>query len=117
MSKRKIVIIGAGSASFGPTTLATIMRNEALRGSELALVDLDERAVNDAARVAGRMNESWGAEMSICATTERRDALPGATHVVVSIEVAPREQLWRLDWESGGLCRCIALDVGALLVG
>ncbi len=99
MSKRKIVIIGAGSASFGPTTLATIVRNEALRGSDLALVDLDETAVTHAAQVAERMSDAWGAEMSVSATTDRLLALPGATHVVVSIEVPPREELWRLDWE------------------
>lgn len=99
MNKLKIVIIGAGSASFGPTTLATIVRNGALRGSELVLVDLNEQAVADAARVAERMSAAWGAEMSIEATTDRREALPGATHVVVSIEVPPREELWRLDWE------------------
>ncbi len=99
MSKRKIIIIGAGSASFGPTTLATIVRNEALRGSELALVDLDGDAAGTAAAVAGRMNESWQADMTILATTDRREVLAGATHVIVSIEVAPREELWRLDWE------------------
>ncbi len=99
MTSRKIVIIGAGSASFGPTTLATIVRNEALRGSELALVDLDGSAAENAARVARRMNDAWTADMTISATTDRCEALPGATHVVVSIEVAPREELWRLDWE------------------
>jgi alpha-galactosidase len=99
MAQRKIVIIGAGSASFGPTTLATIVRDEALRGSELVLVDLDEQAAENAARVACRMNDVWGAEMRVAATTDRREALPDATHVVVSIEVAPREKLWQLDWE------------------
>lgn len=99
MSRLKIVIIGAGSASFGPTTLATIVRNEALRGSELALVDLDEGAVTNAARVAERMSAAWGAAMSVSGTTDRRHALLGATHVIVSIEVPPREELWRLDWE------------------
>ena len=99
MTSRKIVIIGAGSASFGPTTLATIMRNGVLHGSELALVDLNGRSAENAARVAQRMNDAWGAQMGITATTERRDALAGATQVVVSIEVAPREELWRLDWE------------------
>jgi alpha-galactosidase len=99
MSTRKIVIIGAGSASFGPTTLATLLRNEALRGSHLALVDLDPRRAANAARVAERMNDAWGAEMTISAATDRREALSGATHVIVSIEVAPREALWQLDWE------------------
>lgn len=99
MKKKHIVIIGAGSASFGPTTLATVVRNEALRGSKLSLVDLDERSVENAARVAERMSRAWGAEMTIEAATDRRTVLSGATHVVVSIEVAPREALWRLDWE------------------
>ncbi len=99
MNRRKIVIIGAGSASFGPTTLATIVRNEALRGSELALVDLNGQAADNAAGVARRMSDAWGAEMAVSAATERRDVLAGATHVVVSIEVPPREKLWRLDYE------------------
>lgn len=99
MTKKKIVIIGAGSASFGPTTLATILRNESLRASELCLVDLDSTSVNNAANVARRMNDAWEAEMIISATTDRLEVLSGATHVVVSIEVAPREKLWRLDWE------------------
>ena len=99
MTTRKIVIIGAGSASFGPTTLATILRNESLRGSELCLVDLDSTSVNNAANVTRRMNDAWGAKMIISATTDRLEVLSGASHVVVSIEVAPREKLWRLDWE------------------
>jgi alpha-galactosidase len=99
MNTRNIVIIGAGSASFGPTTLATILNNKALRGSRLALVDIDPVALDAATQVAQRMNESWGAEIAISSSTERRDVLVGATHAVVSIEVAPREELWRLDWE------------------
>ncbi len=99
MTTPKIVIIGAGSASFGPTTLATLLRDEALRGSQLALVDLNAASAERAARVAERMNTAWGAGMTISATTERREALPGATHVIVSIEGGPREELWRMDWE------------------
>jgi alpha-galactosidase len=99
MNPRSIVIIGAGSASFGPTTLATILNDKALRGSRLALVDIDPKSLDAALRVAERMNESWKAEMAIVASTDRREVLEGATHVVVSIEVAPREALWRLDWE------------------
>lgn len=99
MSKPKIVIIGAGSASFGPTTLATIIRNETLRGSQLALVDLNPETLEVATQVAEKMNQQWQAEMQISASTDRVDALPDATHVIVSIEVGPREALWQLDWE------------------
>lgn len=97
--KPKIVIIGAGSASFGPSTLATIVRDGRLRGSELALVDFNEPALEIVAKVAQRMSDAWDADMHISASTNRRDVLPGADFVIVSIEVPPREKLWRLDWE------------------
>ena len=99
MLKPKIVIIGAGSASFGPTTLATIVRDERLRGSELCLVDLNEQSLTAVTRVAERMNEAWDAGMTVRAATDRCDLLPGADFVIISIEVPPREELWRLDWE------------------
>ncbi len=99
MPATHIVVIGAGSTSFGPDTIATILRSPALRGSTLDLVDLDGHALELVARVAERMNEAWDAGVTIRASTDRRDMLPGAAFVVVSIEVPPRETLWRLDWE------------------
>lgn len=99
MSVPKIVIIGAGSASFGPTTLATLVRDPALHGCELALVDLNEQALATTARVVERMNEEWEAGMTIRASTDRKEVLAGADFVIVSIEVPPREKLWRMDWE------------------
>lgn len=95
----KIVIIGAGSASFGPTTLATLMREPKLRGGEIALVDLNEETLASVSRVAERMNAAWGGEMTLRASAERRDVLAGADFVIVSIEAPPREELWRRDWE------------------
>ena len=99
MSVTKIVVIGAGSASFGPSTLATLIREPALKESHLALVDLDGRSLETARRLAERMNEAWEANMVISASSERQVALAGAEFVVVAIEVPPREKLWRLDWE------------------
>ena len=99
MPATKIAIIGAASASFGPTTLATILREPRLRGSELVLIDLNEAALATVVKVAERMNEAWGANMQIRASTNRRDVLAGMAFVIVSIEVPPREALWRLDWE------------------
>lgn len=99
MSKSKIVVVGAGSASFGPTVLAPIMRHGELRGSELALVDLNEESLGIVEKVAQQMNGAWDAQMNITATSERREVLESADFVVISIEVPPREKLWRLDWE------------------
>lgn len=98
-TKPHIVIIGAGSTSFGPGTLATLIRSQALRGSTLSLVDLDEKSLVLVTQVAQRMNSEWAAEMTIHASVERRDVLAGADFVIVSIEVPPREVLWRMDWE------------------
>jgi alpha-galactosidase len=99
MPSTNIVIIGAGSASFGPATLATILRSPRLRGSHVGLVDLNPEALENVTRVALRMNDSWEAGMRISSSVDRRDILPGANFVVVSIEVPPREVLWRMDWE------------------
>ena len=99
MPALKIAIIGAGSASFGPNTLAAIMREPDLRGSEIALIDKDEAVLEIVVKVAERMSKEWGAQMNVRADTDRRELLPGSDFVIVSIESGPREKLWQLDWE------------------
>jgi alpha-galactosidase len=95
----KIVIIGAGSAVFGLKALASIIRSKRLRGTELQLVDIDEPALNTMTRLAELMNDSWDAGMTINGTTDRRQALPQADLVVVSVQVGPREEMWEQDWK------------------
>lgn len=99
MPTPKIVVIGAGSASFGLSTLATIVRSPALRGSTLGLVDIDPQDLETMTALGQRMNREWDAQMSIESSTERADLLPGAGFVILSIEAGPREKLWRQDWE------------------
>jgi alpha-galactosidase len=95
----KIVVIGAGSAIFGLSSLATLIRSERLRGAEVALVDINEPNLELMTRLAERMNQSWGAGMTISTTTDRTKVLPGADFVIVTIQVGPREKVWRQDWE------------------
>jgi len=95
----KIVCIGAGSAVFGLGNLATIMRSKRLRGSKVALVDINEAGLKTMTRLAHIMNQAWDAHMTITGTTEREEALPGADFVVVSVQVGPREKVWELDWK------------------
>lgn len=99
MLPTKIVIIGAGSAIFGLNTLATLMSSRRLKGSHLALVDRNIQALELMGRLAQRLNSEWGARMSITTHICHKEALPGAEFVVLAIEVAPREALWRLDYE------------------
>ena len=94
----KIVLIGAGSAIFGLSVLATIVRSQRLRRSELWLVDINEPGLEIMTRLAELMNAEWGSEMRINGSTQRRQALPDADFVVVSVQVGPREEVWEKDW-------------------
>lgn len=95
----KIVVIGAGSASFGENTLSALMRSGRLRGSKLALVDRNPASLDIVKRLADRLNQEWDVQMTITAHTHHRDALDGAEFVVSAIEVGAREGLWRQDFE------------------
>lgn len=96
--KTKIVIIGAGSASFGPSILGDLMKCKALRGSTVALCDLNPDGLDKMTRLAQRLNQEWDSGMVIKSSTDRGDLLPGASFVIVSIAV-DREECWRQDWE------------------
>ncbi|MBI5880202.1 MAG: hypothetical protein HZB53_21335 [Chloroflexi bacterium] len=102
MKPTKIVVVGAGSANFGQNALATLIRSERLHGSTLALVDINAQGLALIARLAARMNREWDAGMTIEYSTDLAAMLDGAAFVIVSIEVPPREKLWRLDWEIPG---------------
>ncbi len=95
----KITVIGAGSASFGENTLAALMRSKKLRGSHLALVDRNAQSLDIVQRLANRLNREWGASFTVSAHANHKDALDGADFVVSAIEVGPREELWKSDYE------------------
>lgn len=92
----KFVVIGAGSVSFGLMTVLDLVRNPKLRGSELVLVDVAADRLERMTRMARRLNETWQGELRISATTDRTEALPGATIVVLAVE-RDRYRLWQMD--------------------
>jgi len=98
MARKKIVVVGAGSASFGLSTLAGLMRNGDLHGCELCLVDIDRCGLEAIYSLALRMNREWEAEMTVSATDNRKEAFPGSDYVILSIAV-DRENRWRIDHE------------------
>lgn len=95
----KITVIGAGSASFGENTLAAIMRSKKLSGSHLALVDRNVQSLDIVHRLANRLNKEWNSNFTISAHANHKDALDGANFVVSAIEVGPREELWKSDYD------------------
>jgi alpha-galactosidase len=99
MGKTKIVLIGAGSASFGVTTLVDLFaQHKHLCGSHIALCDVNDAKLARISKLAERMNLASGGDMTISSTTDYRRALPGAEFVIVSVEV-DRIERWKLDWQ------------------
>lgn len=96
MKKPKIVVIGAGSASFGLTNLGAILRTEELHGGTLCLCDLNGPGLAQIRRLAERINTEWGSDMKIETSTDRRDLLPGADFVILSVAI-DREACWQKD--------------------
>ncbi|MEN6600737.1 MAG: alpha-glucosidase [Rectinema sp.] len=94
----KIVLIGAGSAQFGFGTLGDIFSSSLLKGSHIALVDIDGETLSRVYNAAQAFIDDHGLDFSLSAHTDRREALKGADFVVISIEVGDRFELWDQDW-------------------
>lgn len=92
--REKVVLIGAGSASFTRGLLADMIR----RGEEmdLALVDVDPDALRVAERLAQKMIETGKAPIRLTASTDRREMLRGATAVICTVGVGGR-RAWEQD--------------------
>lgn len=98
MKTTKIVFIGAGSVSFGLSTLRDIFSCKELTGSTLSLVDIDTENLDRMYNLAVKMNELSQSGLKIEKTTNRREALPGAEFVINSIAIE-RCKLWKYDFE------------------
>src|SRR5919206_5136519 len=94
--RQKIVLIGAGSTEFTPGLLADLVASDRLRGSTVALVDINGDALDVMERLARRIVEESGADLRIEASTDRRDVLSGATFVTVTIATGGAAT-WRSD--------------------
>ena len=99
MKKLKIVLIGAGSASFGRGAIADVFACEELRQFDLtlALVDVNPDTLDMMAKFAHRLREHYGVAAEIEASVERNDMLPGADYVIVSV-ARDRWSMWEKDF-------------------
>ena len=93
---KKIVLVGAGSAVFTQGLVADLILSPDLGPWELGLVDIDPVALETAEGLSRRMVEAKGAEITIQASTDRRDILPGADVVVTTVGVGGRRG-WEAD--------------------
>ncbi len=84
MKHPKIVIIGAGSLFFGRKLIWAMNRLEGLTDGHLALVDTDPAHLDGMHKLAMAVRAESGATHEISATTDYREALPGADFVILS---------------------------------
>jgi alpha-galactosidase len=112
----KIVLIGAGSRSFGLTQITDILATKELRGHQvtLSLVDEDERNLGLMLRIAKRIRDSNKTDIKLEASTSRLKALPGADYVITAV-ARHRYPLWEQDFRiplSYGFRHCLGENGG-----
>ncbi len=112
----KIVIIGAGSASFGATMIKDLLLCPELktRGATLALVDTDAASLDRAMAFATKLKAETGSDMILEQATDRRAALPGASFAIISV-CRRRYELWEQDFRvplAHGFRHCLGENGG-----
>lgn len=101
MTRRTIVLIGAGSAVFTRGLLADLICADDLGSWDIRLVDVDETALSVATTLAQMMIDARcvNDRIAVTGTTDRLRALPGADFVVTCVGVGGREA-WLRDHET-----------------
>ena len=99
---KKIVLIGAGSAAFGPPTFVDLNLSDVLTGSTITLVDIDTEKLQMVYEVLSEDNKKIGNKFSIEYTPNREKALKGADFVINSTEHGDR---FELRWQDNTIPR------------
>jgi alpha-galactosidase len=118
----KITFVGAGSTVFAKNLIGDILSFPELAESELCLFDIDEERLATSEIVAKKVAKSLGANAKVGTTTDRRQALDGASYVLCMIQVAGYKPGTVTDFETPekyGLRQTIAdtLGIGGIMRG
>jgi len=97
--EKRIVLIGAGSTNFGLGTIGDIFKSKILKGSTIVLHDINKASLKNSEEIAKKYLNKLNLNFKIESTTSRSDALKNADFCIISIEVAPRFDLWDQDWK------------------
>ena len=97
MDRKKIVLIGAGSAVFTKGLIADFIQSD-FGCWEIALCDINPKILEPVVKLAKKMVEVRGAQdrITVTSSTDRTELLPGADFVVTTIAVGGR-RAWEQD--------------------
>ncbi len=96
--EKKIVLIGAGSTSFGPSMFSDLYQSEVLNGSTVVLNDIDKEKLDIIYELLSIENEKANNKFELQKTLNRKEALKDADFIISSIEVGDRMKLWWQDY-------------------
>lgn len=83
----RITVIGAGSTVFTKNLIGDILRFPELADSNIVLMDIDAKRLEESAKLVHHINAVLGANATIEATLDRREALTGADYVICLMQV------------------------------
>ncbi|MEM9903106.1 MAG: alpha-glucosidase/alpha-galactosidase [Pseudomonadota bacterium] len=118
----RIAFIGAGSTIFMKNIVGDCLTFPALDGATFALMDIDEKRLEESALVARKLVASSPQSAHVEATTDRRRALDGADFVVTAFQIGGYRPSTVIDFEipkAYGLRQTIGdtLGVGGIMRG
>ena len=87
MARIKLAYIGGGSTRAAGTMASFIEQGANFDGSEVVLIDLDEDRLRIVQTIAQKMARAHGLDLTITATTNRRQGLAGCDAVLTSFRV------------------------------
>ena len=93
MSPAKIVIIGGGSFSWGPTFLRDLFITPELRGSTLVLEDINPENLALTYALGSKMIADFGLDFKLESSLSLEEALPGADFVILTITTGGLEAM------------------------
>ncbi len=118
----KIAFIGAGSTVFMKNIVGDLLHKPSLSGATIALMDIDQKRLDESALVARKLVASLGAGAKVETHTHQRAALDGADFVIVAFQIGGYKPCTVTDFEvpkAYGLRQTIAdtLGVGGIMRG
>ncbi|MFW9824435.1 MAG: hypothetical protein ACFFE4_15940 [Candidatus Thorarchaeota archaeon] len=97
--ENRIVLVGAGSVSFGLPTFNDLFLNKELGGSTIVLHDINKDKLEMVYELLLAENTRINNKFNIEMTIDRQRAFKDANFIISSIEVGDRMTLWRQDYE------------------
>jgi alpha-galactosidase len=95
----KVAFVGAGSTVFARTLVGDLLSFPELRGTTIALMDVDAERLRTSELVARELAASVGGGAAVEATLERRAALEGADYVLTMMQVGGYRPATVTDFE------------------